>query len=72
MGLMEPLIGQVLTTLIYNYIQNHVNKVCKDSFDTSHIESLEKVRIFVFDKKNYCCVAVGAKCCYSMASKIVF
>ena len=43
MALLEPLVGQSLTDLIYNYIQAHIQKICKDSFDTSHLESLEKV-----------------------------
>ncbi|XP_063910083.1 anaphase-promoting complex subunit 2 [Zophobas morio] len=42
MALLEPLVGQSLTDLIYNYIQAHIQKICKDSFDTSHLESLEK------------------------------
>jgi anaphase-promoting complex subunit 2 len=42
MALLEPLIGQALTNLIYNYIQLHIQKICKDSFDTSHLEALEK------------------------------
>lgn len=43
MTLLEPLVGQALTNLIYNHIQSHIQKVCKDSFDTSSISSLEKV-----------------------------
>ncbi|RZC36665.1 anaphase-promoting complex subunit 2 [Asbolus verrucosus] len=42
MALLEPLVGQTLTNLIYNYIQSHIQKICKDSFDTSHLEALEK------------------------------
>ncbi|EFA00073.1 anaphase-promoting complex subunit 2 [Tribolium castaneum] len=42
MTLLEPLVGQALTDLIYSYIQTHIQKICKDNFDNSHIESLEK------------------------------
>ncbi|CAG9761203.1 unnamed protein product [Ceutorhynchus assimilis] len=41
MFLLEPLIGQTLTNLSYNYIHNHIQKICKDNYD-SFIASLEK------------------------------
>ncbi|KAF5276524.1 hypothetical protein FQA39_LY06593 [Lamprigera yunnana] len=41
MGLLEPLVGQVLTSLIYNSIENHIAKTCRDSFDYSYIKGLE-------------------------------
>lgn len=43
MTLLEPLVGQTLTNLIYNYIHGHIQKICKDSFDSSFISVLEKV-----------------------------
>lgn len=43
LGLLEPLVGQALTEIIYKYIENHIIKTCKDSFDVSYIGSLEKV-----------------------------
>lgn len=42
MCLLEPLVGQTLTNLSYNYIFCHVQKICKDNYD-SFIASLEKV-----------------------------
>lgn len=43
MTLLEPLVGQTLTNLIYDYIHNHIQKICKDSFDSYFIWNLEKV-----------------------------
>lgn len=43
MTLLEPLVGQTLTNLIYSYIYSHIQKICKDSFDSSYISVLEKV-----------------------------
>uniref|UniRef100_A0A1Y1LHN2 Uncharacterized protein n=1 Tax=Photinus pyralis TaxID=7054 RepID=A0A1Y1LHN2_PHOPY len=40
--LLEPLCGQVLTSLIYGYIESYINKTCKDNFDNSYIDALEK------------------------------
>ncbi|KAK5642898.1 hypothetical protein RI129_009065 [Pyrocoelia pectoralis] len=40
--LLEPLCGQVLTSLIYTYIESYINKTCKDNFDNSYIDALEK------------------------------
>nr|XP_023028180.1 anaphase-promoting complex subunit 2 [Leptinotarsa decemlineata] len=42
MMLLEPLVGQTLTNLIYGYIHSHIQKICKDSFDTSFVSILEK------------------------------
>ncbi|KAG5876105.1 hypothetical protein JTB14_013685 [Gonioctena quinquepunctata] len=42
MVLLEPLVGQTLTNLIYGYIHSHIQKICKDSFDSSYISILEK------------------------------
>ncbi|CAG9856014.1 unnamed protein product [Phyllotreta striolata] len=42
MALLEPLVGQTLTNLIYGYIHGHIQKTCKDSFDSSFINILEK------------------------------
>ncbi|KAK4877403.1 hypothetical protein RN001_009909 [Aquatica leii] len=39
--LLEPLVGQVLTSLIYTHIENHISKTCKDNFDNSFINILE-------------------------------
>lgn len=44
MTLLEPLVGQTLTNLIYGYIYSHIQKICKDSFDSSFITILEKVK----------------------------
>ncbi|XP_018333173.1 anaphase-promoting complex subunit 2 isoform X2 [Agrilus planipennis] len=41
LDLLEPLVGQVLTSLIYTTIENHVQKTCKDSFDSSYLTTLE-------------------------------
>lgn len=41
--MLEPLVEQVLTNLIYNHIESHIQKTCQDNYDTSHVESLEKV-----------------------------
>ncbi|KAF2885750.1 hypothetical protein ILUMI_20423 [Ignelater luminosus] len=41
LGLLEPMVGQVLTSLIYTHIENHVHKTCKDNFDNSYINILE-------------------------------
>ncbi|KAL1516955.1 hypothetical protein ABEB36_000782 [Hypothenemus hampei] len=41
MGFLEPLVGQTLTNLSYNYILNHIQKTCKDNYD-SFISGLEK------------------------------
>ncbi|XP_066260255.1 anaphase-promoting complex subunit 2 [Euwallacea similis] len=59
MNLLEPLIGQTLTNLCYNYIYSHIQKTCKDNYD-SFIVSLEKWlhsvvlvwlrKIYYFDK----------------------
>lgn len=43
LGLLEPLVGQALTEIIYKHIENHIIKTCKDSFDVSYVGSLEKV-----------------------------
>lgn len=43
LGILEPLVGQVLTSLIYVYIENYIQKTCKDSYDVSYVEHLEKV-----------------------------
>ncbi|CAH0547207.1 unnamed protein product [Brassicogethes aeneus] len=40
--LLEPLCGQTITNLIYNYIYSHIQKLCKDSFDSQFIGLLEK------------------------------
>lgn len=48
LGLLEPLVGQVLTSLIYVYIENYIQKTCKDNYDVSHIEHLETVSAFFF------------------------
>lgn len=45
LGLLEPLVGQALTEIIYKYIENHIVKTCKDSFDISYVDSLEKVSL---------------------------
>nr|CAI5848292.1 unnamed protein product [Callosobruchus analis] len=42
MHLLEPLVGQDLTDLIYGYIHSYIQKICKDSFDTHFIGTLEK------------------------------
>ncbi|XP_018567673.1 anaphase-promoting complex subunit 2 isoform X1 [Anoplophora glabripennis] len=42
MTLLEPLVGQTLTNLIYTYIHGHIQKICKDCFDSSFISVLEK------------------------------
>ncbi|CAH1957453.1 unnamed protein product [Acanthoscelides obtectus] len=42
MHLLEPLVGQDLTDVIYNYTHSHIQKICKDSFDTNYIWTLEK------------------------------
>ncbi|CAH1119635.1 unnamed protein product [Phaedon cochleariae] len=42
MTLLEPLVGQTLTNLIYGYIHSHIQKICKDSFDSSFVSTLEK------------------------------
>ncbi|KAJ8945964.1 hypothetical protein NQ318_016792 [Aromia moschata] len=42
MTLLEPLVGQTLTNLIYSYVHAHIQKICKDSFDSSFISVLEK------------------------------
>ncbi|VEN58346.1 unnamed protein product [Callosobruchus maculatus] len=42
MHLLEPLVGQDLTDLIYGYIHSYIQKICKDSFDTHFIRTLEK------------------------------
>ncbi|XP_050297527.1 anaphase-promoting complex subunit 2 [Anthonomus grandis grandis] len=41
MSLLEPLVGQTLTNVSYNYIHNHIQKICKDNYD-SFIVNLEK------------------------------
>lgn len=46
MTLLEPLISQSLTNLIYNYIYSHIQKISKDTFDSSFITLLEKVTLF--------------------------
>ncbi|XP_056634771.1 anaphase-promoting complex subunit 2 [Diorhabda sublineata] len=42
MSLLEPLVGQTLTNLIYDAIYLHIHKICKDSFDSSFVGVLEK------------------------------
>ncbi|CAH1101110.1 unnamed protein product [Psylliodes chrysocephalus] len=42
MTLLEPLVGQTLTSLIYGYIHSHIQKICKDCFDSSFVAVLEK------------------------------
>lgn len=42
MNLLEPLIGQTLTNLCYNYIYAHILKTCKDNYE-SFVSNLEKV-----------------------------
>lgn len=54
LGLLEPMVGQVLTSLIYSYIESHIQKICKDSFDVSYIKSLQKVIVItLLSVKNY-------------------
>lgn len=40
--LLEPLVGQILTSTIYDYIDNYVERTCKDRFDISFLKSLQK------------------------------
>ncbi|KAK9879331.1 hypothetical protein WA026_004182 [Henosepilachna vigintioctopunctata] len=57
MSLLGPLTDQALTDLIYYYINMHIQKTCKDNFDTSYIESFEKWLdrvIITWLKKIYC------------------
>ncbi|KAI4470800.1 anaphase-promoting complex subunit 2 [Holotrichia oblita] len=42
LGLLEPLASQILTTTIYDYIENHVETTCKDRFDVSFLTPLQK------------------------------
>lgn len=41
--LLERIAGDILTNLIHERIENHVQETCKGSFDSSYIESLENV-----------------------------
>lgn len=41
LGLLERLVGSVLTSLIHVRIESHVSKVCERSFDTSQLKPLE-------------------------------
>ncbi|XP_030745071.1 anaphase-promoting complex subunit 2 [Sitophilus oryzae] len=41
MTLLEPLVGQTLTNLCHNYIYSHIQKICKDNYD-SFISNLER------------------------------
>lgn len=64
--------GQVLTSLIYSYIESHIQKVCKDSFDSSYVEHLERVNYlyyyFLFVTTESLFLVVG-QCRYIMAKK---
>ncbi|CAG0895375.1 unnamed protein product [Darwinula stevensoni] len=42
LGLLECLVGDVLTSIVHETIQNHVQATCKGSFDVSHVDGLEK------------------------------
>ncbi|KAF5286723.1 hypothetical protein FQR65_LT12456 [Abscondita terminalis] len=56
--LLEPLVGQVLTSLIYAHIESHITKTCKDNFDNSFINALEMWLdnfIIKWLHKVYCC-----------------
>ncbi|CAG9840451.1 unnamed protein product [Diabrotica balteata] len=41
MTLLEPLVGQTLTSLVHETIHSYIHKVCKDSFDSSFVDVLE-------------------------------
>ncbi|GLV33864.1 morula [Carabus blaptoides fortunei] len=42
LDLLEPLVGQVLSSLIHIRIENHITQLCKNSFDVSYMAVLEK------------------------------
>lgn len=73
LGLLEPLVGQPLTSIIYVHIEGHIIKTCKDSFDVSYVNSLEKV----LRTRTTCikcliqssCILVVRLCCNTLASK---
>ena len=43
LSLFEPMINQVFTLMIFDYIEQHIDKTCKDNFDVKYVDLLEKV-----------------------------
>ena len=45
-GLLEKLVGSTLTMLVEKWTEFHVDKNFRGAFDTSNINTIEKVSIF--------------------------
>lgn len=45
--MLESFVDQVLTNLIYKHIEKHIQKICQDNYDVSHIEGFEKVVVAI-------------------------